>query len=517
MRKKKQKYTNISEHRRSGKVLTPPLATLPNIVLRSWYDECIPNIIWACVLASNLDRSVYLKLLREVVIDARERLNKDEYENAFLTHNYLSLLSDQQFDQIFYRLLKNDPAKHLLSSLLLIDALPDGAHWRRHLQQPSPQEHFSILARAIAVCFDHQSQASTDIRWMKIMYLIVCGKMHFGSNFAERLEELRLYPDKGDMRSVLPFIRATEMVVRTLEFGEEASFEDASKGIGSAPKQPLPQKHGELFWQELYNKTECMPVSKFTPPIEPNTECKEALLAAYEQVGVHFHETIKNTSIDPKHDAVFGLILYALSLGLNLTIGYSHTLAEGRIFLRSIMEAFVILHYLRHVDNPSIWKKYRTDGIGKTKLAFLKNINSEELPAFFDVEQIERLASEDMWLEMQDINVGSWSNSDLRTMATEAGVKDVYDKYYDWASGFSHSQWICVRDTVFTICANPLHRYHRIPVLPNSNMPSVIPDVFKLINGMLVDLDALYPQFKARLSVIEKPIKQKTKQTDAAE
>ena len=109
------------------------------------------------------------------------------------------------------------------------------------------------------------------------------------------------------------------------------------------------------------------------------------------------------------------------------------------------------------------------------------------------------LANEDMWMEFQDIELGHWADLNLRKMAEVAKVKDVYDKYYDLCSGYTHGQWVCVRDTVFVNCLNPLHRFHRVPAPPKSDMPSVLADGCKLVNRMLDDLNHLYPTFKPRL------------------
>lgn len=481
-------YTPLDGLRSQGKTLKSPLTTLPGgTTFRSWVDECIPNIVWACILIAHLERKECLALFRSVVINIREKLPEAEYKNTFVTHNFLSLLTDKQFDIIFENVLLDDRAKDFLSALLLIDCLPDKAHWQRYLTAPDTERHGQILAGAVMACFDHQSQESTDIRWIKVMNLICTGRMIFPESMKERLEEFRVYPDKGDMRSVRPSIRAMEMSTRTLEFGEEN------------PQVTLPPQHKDQFWSEMFQKSTCNIMEEFEPPALPVATIKQEIYDLYHEVSNHFDKTITHTGIDAKHDASFGLVLYAMTLAFDNALGYSHTLVEGRIILRSIMESFVTLHYLKHKDDDTIWKKYRSDGSGKTKLAFLKNIKADEVPEFIDIERLERLANEDMWLEFQDINIGSWAKSDLRTMATEAGVKDVYDKYYDWASGYTHAQWVCVRDTTFTVCINPLHRFHRIPVPPRTNMPSILPDACKLINRMLDDLNALYPPFKPRL------------------
>ena len=83
-------------------------------------------------------------------------------------------------------------------------------------------------------------------------------------------------------------------------------------------------------------------------------------------------------------------------------------------------------------------------------------------------------------------------------MSEEAGVKDLYDKYYGWPSGFIHGQWGAVRDTVYEVCLNPLHRLHRIPAAPRTDMGSVAADTTKLCNVLLDRLNHAYPSFKPR-------------------
>jgi hypothetical protein len=88
-------------------------------------------------------------------------------------------------------------------------------------------------------------------------------------------------------------------------------------------------------------------------------------------------------------------------------------------------------------------------------------------------------------------------------MSEEAGVKPVYDKYYVWPSGYVHGHWGAVRDTVFDLCLNPLHRYHRIPSPPRRDMGSVAGDAIKLVNLLLVQLNTAYPPFKPRVTAVK--------------
>ncbi|HMH65032.1 MAG TPA: DUF5677 domain-containing protein, partial [Rhizomicrobium sp.] len=439
----------------------------------------------------------YLAHFRDVIIKAKRTLPNPK--NHFITHNFLSLLTPDQFDQIFDGVLKDDEATQCLTPLRLITSLPDNAHWARRLEMPTGDIAGPKIAAAVARTFDHQSERSTDIRWMKLMYHIIAGRVSFPASMAGRLEEYRLYPDKGDMRAVRPSIRATEIAFRQFEFGEEVP-----KGV------KLPPGHQADFWREMKARTQCIAPYEFKPPSRASKEVVQELADIFRAVQDYFDDTATTTAPDARHEGAFGITLYAISLCLNSAMGYGHEVVEGRIVLRTIVEAFITLQYLASKDDPTLWQQYRQYGTGQAKLAFLKNIREEKIPSFVDLKLMEQLANEDMWMEFQDIQLGNWANLNLRKMAEDAGVLSTYNKFYDWSSGYTHGHWVGVRSTVFVNCVNPLHRFHRVPAPPIVKMPSIIPDAAALINGMLDTLSGLYPTFKPRLN-LHKPAKAKRK------
>lgn len=476
---------------RAGKTLKSPFSRLQGFMVnRSWYDECIPNIIWACILSSFLERDTYLDLFRRLIADTREKIERRK--EIFVTHNFLATTTSEEFDTMFSGVLANEEARRYLSALRLIDCLPDRMHWDRHLPEPDTEKDWQILAHAVGDTFDHQSQRATDIRWLKIAHYLFCQERLVIP--PGKVEEFAYYPNKGDMRSVRPSIRALEIGTRTIEFGEEPTQKTGKGGTVS-----LPPRHDEAFWSEMKAKSGCIVSAEFQDPELGPAELRDEALSIMQEVDKHFHATIITTAPDPRHDGAFGLVLYSLTLLFNSAISYSHNLVEGRIILRSIMEAFVTLHYLSVKDDKKLWLQYRSYGSGQVKLAFLKNLREKDVPEFVDLALMEHLANEDMWMEFQDIELGNWADLNLRKMAEAGGIKNVYDKYYDWSSGYAHGQWICVRETVFVNCLNSLHRFHRIPAPPKSDMPSILPDACKLVNRMLDDLNHLYPSFKPRL------------------
>ncbi len=510
IKNKNFKDLNISlleEHHRNGKNLLSPLSRLPSPISKlSWYNDALNEILWIAILRGNLEQRKCLDLFRRVIVNARE--NIPECKDTFISHSALSALDDDLFDRFMKPILESEDAKKLLSGLLYFECLPDRKHWLRHLDSPTPKSHNQLVINGVASCFEHQSQEATDVRWFKVMHMaIVQERIHFPESMTEKCEELRLYPDYGDQRKVRPSIRALEMSLRTSHDSRGIPSE-----IPDTIRSKVPAPWSEKFWKECLEKTECITCDFKRPEPPKKSEYFEQIYDIYHQLSEHFITSAENTNLDARRDTCFGIVLYSLFLTFGLA---SSTVplacrAEGRITLRTIVENFITLKYLEHKDDPVEWMKFRTYGTGKSKMAFLKNIQVEDVPNFINLQDLHTYSNEDMWQEFSDIGISTWTDKNLRKMAEDAGIKDFYDKYYDWSSGYVHGNWSAIRDTIFTICLNPLHRYHRIPFVPKFDMPSVLPDIAKITNMMLEIVNRFYPRFRPRIKHTEQPKAEKS-------
>jgi hypothetical protein len=474
-------YTSLASHKRNKKVLVAPFNQLPAPVQRaSWIDDRLPEFLWAALLTQGLPRKEYLNLFRSV-IGAGQYFRENR---AFISHSELAKITKTDFSRIFSVVLRNAEARKALSQLLVIGELPDLMHWKEVLPAKQGEGDLTSLARAVAACLDHQSQFSTDIRWLKVAFAAVQHRLMIPKG--EIAEALVGYPDVGDMRSVRPMIRSAEMSL---------SMPDL------LPASDWPAR----FWKYCWENTRCDVEQAEVPSSDfDNRSAAQDIAETYIDLAGHFFRTNSTTAIDARHDGVFGLALYGLTLVLSLMRPHS-TRPAGRIVLRSLVEVFLTLGYLLKLDSVDRWRKFRVHGSGQAKLAFLKiTQDKSELPKYVDMETLEGLANEDLWQEFVDINVGQWAGSDLRRMSEEAGIKSVYDRYYDWPSAFVHGQWPAVRNTVFTFCGNPLHRLHRVPRPPRSDLEDVSWDAVSIGNKLLELVDVAYPDFPRRLKLEEK-------------
>lgn len=479
--------SSLAQHKQIGKKLRPPLATMEQVSLSSWRDDHMPEMLWAVLITETLDRDAYLGCFRQLIRLCAEWFRKKGNEQGaepvlsdghvdyayIVDHTKLAEISDDEFAKFIAIALRHPLGYAALRPLLLVESLPGRERWVEALAVEPKDEDWTTLADAVAAVLDHQSERSTDIRWFKLMVPSIAHRIHYPTHFEERVDELMQFPNKGDMRAVRPFIRAGEMNLRRY------------------PPRPWIAN----FWTELQRKTRCIDPSEDEEYSITRTRLDgNSFYPTRLGVVDRFLDSMNAKRTDPKLDGSFGLVLYALAIVEEVGFHSTQRSITGRFALRAVVEANITLRYLIAKNSDDLWRSYRVYGAGQAKLAFLKAQENEgDLPGFIDKDSLESIANEDVWQEYLDIDIGHWSNSSLRQLATACGAKELYDRYYGWSSAFMHAHWGAVRDTNFITCHNPLHRLHRIPRHLHRMVNSVDADLVELVNDMLDRLDRLYP------------------------
>jgi len=486
IRKKWSSGTRLEDHKRDRSTLYSQMSRLPAVTLSSWRDERLPEMLWAAILTARLSRDNYLAIFREIA-DAASAMKDLKWDG--LGHSKLACLTDEQFDAILEPIL-NDEMLAILEPLSLYPDIPDANHWARHLKtwgEPDA-ENYKIVGSAIGLNSWHQSETATDIRWARVLSMILAGRMIFQPEMKHLVDEIIGYPEFGDLRKVRPSIRAMEQSFSAPELHDEG----AKQGSWI-----------EKFWTRSKRETQCSLLPRSVVSSTDHSEIFGQIISCYRALAKHFKDQESYVVADARLDASFGIAFYMIQLLATMISGRSGSRLEGRIILRTMAECHIVLSYLKEIDADATWVQYRNYGSGQAKLSFLKMVDlaSEDMPAFVKKDDLEELANEDRWLEFVDIDLGSWAKMNLREMSERAKKKDIYDKYYGWASGYVHGHWSAVRDTVFDLCGNPLHRFHRIPGPPRINMGDATPDAVKLTNLTLDLINALYPSFKARIKI----------------
>jgi hypothetical protein len=470
-------HSTIDQHQRDKKTLIPPFLKLPQLRLSSWVNDRLPEMLWATLLISHLPRSDALDVFREVAKYVNGVSDGDRPHD--ITHTGLSKLRTDILEGLLAILTASTERKEALRPLLLLREVPIGESWTEAIGVASQDGDWGKLMLAVASTFDHQSQEATDCRWARILCMMAAGKLEFPADSREEVRMLVEYPNYGDMRTVRPTIRSTEQAIAGMD-----------QGATDWPTR---------FWAQCLSNTPCfLPATHDGSSIETSA-IVDRLNRLSELLVEHDHHTRTTSGVDPRHDTVFGMTLYCLSLILELTRNDSSRSIEGRIALRTIVECLITLKYLAKKDDAQLWKSYRVFGAGQAKLAYLKLDELANTSKYVDEKMLKQIANEDLWQEFLPIELGHWEKADLRKMSIDVDLKDLYDSFYPWTSTFSHGHWGAIRDAIFDTCLNPLHRFHRIPRAVARRLPDVLPDACALADRMLAIVSNCYPDFPDRI------------------
>lgn len=487
-------HSKLNAHKRQGKQLIAPLMQIGNRSTLSWLNDRMPEMVWAALILEACSREKALEVFRRFCILCRTYL--EEAEGPGLdwdpTLTALAQLPEGVTNNVIAALDNSGVSREILSPLLLFNSLPAIERWQALIPPVPPEklgDAWQNLAMAVADVLDHQSQASTDIRWMNVMFKVLLGKIIFRRGADDEfVESLRLYPAHGDMRSVRPRVRAAELAFRSGPDGNKTG----------------PSDWCLHFWSESLERTDCIPL----PPSEPKDKQFDRDAMAHDIKDArrslldHWAGSLTTSGLDARHDATFALGFYALACLSEICMGLNSRIISGRLLIRTLTEIRINLAFLVRKGDQDMWSRFRAYGSGQAKLALLKyeELQSDQ-PNLVSTDTLKALANEDFFQEFVNIDLGSWSGSDLRKMAEQCGAKDDYDRFYGWTSAFVHGQWAAARDAVFATCVNPLHRAHRGPMPSQRPMESCIPDAISLVNSILSTIDECYPGLTFRLPV----------------
>src|SRR5882724_69729 len=476
--RRKQNTSSLTDHHREGSRLVPPLARLPALAPHSWLHERLPELLWAALLLDAVPREQILELFRTLgtrITDAGANAPFD------VRHTGLAGALPRSKEIFIDFICKPERARRALRPLLLYPGLPGREAWTAAIVGDANSEDWPRVAQAVAAVLDHQSQESTDLRWLTLLCRMAAGKYHMPEEMAK---ELSLYPYLGDQRKVRPSIRAAEL---------------AMAGIEAGPAAHVSRAWPSEFWDYSLQNTPCFALPDREPsPYPPAGTSKDRVAKAREAVVAHSTRTRQTSAVDPKHDTVFGAALFALDILAELLRIGSSTTVMARVALRTLLDVRVTLAYLQHENSVDLWQSFRVYGAGQVKLAVLKLEEAKDQPFSIPIERLRALANEDVWQEFLQIDLGHWANSNLRVMSGEAGVKDEYDQIYPWASAYSHGHWGAIRESEFDICGNALHRLHRLPRSELRPPPDVIPDAIRLVDAILMTVNDAYPELAIR-------------------
>ena len=130
--------------------------------------------------------------------------------------------------------------------------------------------------------------------------------------------------------------------------------------------------------------------------------------------------------------------------------------------------------------------EFRAYGLGQLKLE-LEHLraspNAEHLKGY--VSSLEDFLNSQQWEHVTEVNVGAWAGRNLRQMADDVGLSELYATEFQRLSGGAHNMWQHLVRYNLVDCENPLHGLHKRPHIPSSGVVD-----FAFFELALIEADA---------------------------
>ena len=332
------------------------------------------------------------------------------------------------------------------------------------------------LRPVIAAALDGQGTLATRSKALTVRQLMKAGRVHFDENI-DFLALLPRYPfDTND--------------------GETARVESSLRAMFNAIAPTATIDWPRAFWRSNWRLFECE-----WPNAHHDDEAEETAAAASDDTAHTLRDYLHDLQsraqqlwetyfdaatttppdlYDPdRFEVLTGLVGRTVRYVLSFTqTPPMWTMEHGAPILRALLETEIVFRYLLHVESEKpLYAQFKAYGAGKIKLLKLHiedHIDSlesppEELLRYRDY--LEAVVNRDIYEEFQSVNLGgSFSGVDSRRMSQAVGMESEYRFVFAPASSNVHGEWGVIDENVFTTCANPLHRYHRIVASPSPTL-----------------------------------------------
>lgn len=366
----------------------------------------------------------------------------------------------------------------LAHTLAQYEDVPGGwltAPWTERGLEVTPSAAEDWLRPVIAAALDGQGTLATRSKALTLRQLMKAGRVQFGEGIG-LLELLPRYPfDTND--------------------DETAKVESSLRAMFNAIAPIATSDWPRAFWRSNWRLFECE-----WPTIHDEETWETAAAASgdtahilrdylldvqsrAQQLWDTYFETATTTPPDlydpDRFEVLTGLVGRAVRYVLSFTqTPPMWTMEHGAPILRALLETEIVFRYLVHTEGEEpLYAKFKQYGVGKIKLLKLhieEHIDSLESPPDELLQYrdyLEAVVNRDIYEEFQPVNLGgSFSGVDTRRMSQTVGMESDYRFVFAPASSNVHGEWGVIDENVFTTCANPLHRYHRIVAKPSPTL-----------------------------------------------
>jgi hypothetical protein len=460
---------------KKGKFVTTLNDSSLNISFSKWSLERLPEYIWIGFILDYYGREEGMKKIHVICT----RLHGISESILLPKLSEIFSLSDAEQSRFYHEMLKII-SKDVLAPLTLIFTYSENPLFSQNFASPeiSMDDRLDKMMDILRKTSGHQSELSTDIRYVVLYYLAISEKLHLPNQ--EEVDLFTQYPmmkhDNPVMRHARPSIRAAEGAIS----GMSASAND---------------EHASFFWERISKMTDCKLIKiQFEEEKRDTDQYIQKLQDIYSYLSEVF---IKSSPLDNKMLVLLGIATYSFKRIKEVSDHKLSNIIVGRSSVRVLIENYIMIKYLlkNEPSHKDIWNEFQEYGIGQFKLIVERSreqtpIRENSHVEYKYLEILVRGFKDEMFLDME---TKYFDNKNIRDKAKSVDENQLYGLYYDYDSAFEHGLWGAIRESSLLHCDNPLHRYHCIPdINDEQNLKSVWPDCVMVMNKTINVLDEIY-------------------------
>jgi len=208
-----KKKAVLSDHKREGKRLIPPLLQLPNVVATSFIDDRLPDLIWMSTIFRQAHPKVAVDLIIDFVNLCSDIVGTENTESlGFLTNvgalsteqktTILSKLEGTFMLEILRKILSHQNAVLVRYPLAFI-------YPQRHLNG-SREDAIAELKQDVDLLLDRYSSHATKVQVTALVAMMATGKIKVSSEInLPNFDLIFTDPESDGARRAASFARAT--------------------------------------------------------------------------------------------------------------------------------------------------------------------------------------------------------------------------------------------------------------------------------------------------------------------
>ena len=461
--------SGLEDHRRHQKKLHPPLAQVP-VPMKPvhWERDVLPEFLLIDAAAEQRTWDRAPAVLHGALDILDQFVSSDSNDTLLGTISSMALVVEDH---------RAEAREALVNSGLDRDLLPQGlrhglalypecpaawllADWQQ-LHTVDWEEGVRYLKGAVRRLWASKSVHSTRCRMLPLARMMKHHKLVFPAGM-QAIELLPRYP-------------------RGLTADEQGSVESTARALFMAAVYGGNQRVEDWpvhFWRHSYRVSLCEDLGDDTSGTGVGESELRATATAIEDAAQRLSSVInraaRQASLDiydlDRDEVLFGLLSrqYRLfrALAMDPTLW---TMDLAGMFHRAMMDALITFRWLAKQNDLSQFTKFKKFSLGKQKLLKLHiqelvDGGREDLAEF--EEYLSATINEEGWEELLSIDLGgNFAGKDMRTMAHEVGMRELYNLVFSPASAELHGEWVSLKRSNLVRCGNPLHRFHLVPQL----------------------------------------------------